>query len=667
MFHSNGTSRPKITSWEDVEYGGEDMIQLNVSNSTVAGLLIFVVHGRQPLTSQCISGMMVVAGRVGIPAPSVVWSSADRSEEELGGHVLIMVKEHGESLHTLWPKMTHNQRKVVCKKLSEIMFKMFHTRTNRICTARACLNIDEMKGNVLFDKLLHPSFEDINLTSYAAPNAIPTSEEYLNALSHRIDNIFAARPGCKHLGYPGKPTLTPQDIFETRETWKRMEKLIPYHSGGWYLPNTFSPEATTHALEILQSDKTALFHELNMHNIIIDLRGKGSKDEDMKLCIATGWDRAYFAPLWSCARMPEWISSTTPGIKLAFDGVSVRSKAQLSVTSPSDDERGKLWRGVYHHMKKNSPEWVIAFVFGEEERFFEGCLRSHWMFRDAVEVGLRLLEEKWKGVRPRVPFPIELPQLQTTTTRAHSNVAEKTKVGEEQGAGSGSSVSTEAVTKSLQSTGKEKETRKGKGKEKATESEVVESVETLLEEALSTPLTTTFSFNHQTSSRSPHSPLPQTLTTNSLSLTSPTRHPTPHSVNPRSSSLPTTSTPPVSLPPSSIPDPSLAITTTEESSIDSDTLSSSSSESEYIESDDTISDSSHSYTVPIPEIPADTIIIKPESLSKPNPTIVEMVRGLKALKNKIGVFTSGVGRKSSIGSLTEGFMGVTGSLTMGRR
>jgi hypothetical protein len=61
-------------------------------------------------------------------------------------------------------------------------------------------------------------------------------------------------------------------------------------------------------------------------------------------------------------------------------------------------------------MLPTSNQWIIGYVFGFPERWFEGCLSSHWMFRDAIEVGLGKLKKYWERRRPDIPFPLEVGQ-----------------------------------------------------------------------------------------------------------------------------------------------------------------------------------------------------------------------------------------------------------------
>jgi len=75
-------------------------------------------------------------------------------------------------------------------------------------------------------------------------------------------------------------------------------------------------------------------------------------------------------------------------------------------------------------------QWIIGYVFGVPERWFEGCLGSHWMYRDAIEVALGRLKRYWEGWRPDIPFPLEVGQA-FLGSRGNDNAAND--AGEEAG------------------------------------------------------------------------------------------------------------------------------------------------------------------------------------------------------------------------------------------
>lgn len=120
-------------------------------------------------------------------------------------------------------------------------------------------------------------------------------------------------------------------------------------------------------------------------------------DPDPEIILTlTGWEHAYRAPLWSCARLPHFLSP--------------RPIPQEPITW----ERQAYLRNVIFFLMNDSRmlptswEWVVGYIFGVPERWFEGCLGSHWMFRDAIEFGLERLKSYWEGWRPDIPFPLEV-------------------------------------------------------------------------------------------------------------------------------------------------------------------------------------------------------------------------------------------------------------------
>jgi len=71
-----------------------------------------------------------------------------------------------------------------------------------------------------------------------------------------MDRIFtnpAATQAARDTVHPSNPPLTDTDIYRIRETWRRLGSLIPYHTGGFYIPGTLSSEARHLAYNVLQS------------------------------------------------------------------------------------------------------------------------------------------------------------------------------------------------------------------------------------------------------------------------------------------------------------------------------------------------------------------------------------------------------------------------------
>lgn len=120
-------------------------------------------------------------------------------------------------------------------------------------------------------------------------------------------------------------------------------------------------------------------------------------DPDPEIILTlTGWEHSYRAPLWSCARMPLFLSP------------------RPTTSEPVTWERQAYLRNLMFflmndkRMLPTSWEWIVAYVYGVPERWFEGLMSSHWIFRDAVEEGLVKLKVYWEAWRPDIPFPLEV-------------------------------------------------------------------------------------------------------------------------------------------------------------------------------------------------------------------------------------------------------------------
>jgi len=110
----------------------------------------------------------------------------------------------------------------------------------------------------------------------------------------------------------------------------------------------------------------------------------------------TGWEHAFRAPLWSCARLPLFLTPRP----IPHEPITWERQAYLRnlIFFLMNDRR----------MLPTSWQWIIGYVFGVPERWFEGCLGSHWMYRDAIEVALGKMKRYWEGWRPDIPFPLEV-------------------------------------------------------------------------------------------------------------------------------------------------------------------------------------------------------------------------------------------------------------------
>ncbi|KAI0921596.1 hypothetical protein AcW1_004477 [Taiwanofungus camphoratus] len=397
-------TQPVVTSIADVVWAGEKMIEISFEPSSVRNgprsLLAYFPRGRPRLTTQAYVGMATMAHRAGVRVARPIIFNEDPSNP-IGAEVILLEKPPGESLDILWPSLSNKQQKAVCRKLTEDLLKLFNCRSRTIHTHRICTNLDREEDSRLYisddSLLIHPSFDHGPLVVANPPEAMHTVEDYLTALVQRVYRVLDNPKSVSYTIDPfmidlGKQALDSRDTELIRDTWKRLEQLIPYHVGGFYIPTQLLARARAEAMSVLRDPSQGIYHhDLQMHRIIVDFDGK-----EPEISI-TGWDHAYFAPLWSCARMPPWVM---PG-------------PSTDAPEPVDEEqKAKMRRLIFCTMKNDlresqSGKWIDALVFGEMERIFEACLSDHWMDRDVVEeYGLMRIKDYWDAWRPRVPFPV---------------------------------------------------------------------------------------------------------------------------------------------------------------------------------------------------------------------------------------------------------------------
>jgi hypothetical protein len=333
----------------------------------------------------------------------------------------------------------------VCVRLVELLLKLFNYRGSRICTNLEGTGVNNRGASALpaqqqadpqpiygYPSVLQSRpFTEGPLSSMDPQEALTSTTDYLVALSHRMDRIFtdpAANLAARHSSPPGTPPLTDADISRIRDTWHRLGTLIPYHTGGFYIPGTLSTEARRVAYSVLQSKEFGIYHsDMQMSRFIVQIITKdasgsterkegnpgpstsanantnanmnanmnGVQEIDVILTL-TGWEHAFRAPLWSCARLPLFLTPRP----IPHEVFSWERQANLRdlIFFLMNDRR----------MLPASWEWIVGYVFGVPERWFEGCLGSHWMYRDVVEAGLVRLRKYWEGWRPDIPFPVEV-------------------------------------------------------------------------------------------------------------------------------------------------------------------------------------------------------------------------------------------------------------------
>ncbi|KAL6305835.1 hypothetical protein BKA93DRAFT_198784 [Sparassis latifolia] len=343
----------------------------------------------------CAADMSETAQGIGVPHPRVVNLLEMASNSlGLGTEMIILEMINGQSLDVLWPTLSDEQHEAICEEIVKVLVKMFNFRSEYIHSRRTPFRFEYPPYNVHYPDplLLTPAFDQGPLLWMAPQRYKDTVLEYFYALAQRVDLIFS-RPSAgdddEGTGWPGKPDPTLDERRLIRETWARLKALIPYHTGGFYVPASLSPEAHEHLMTILQSKTFGLCHsDLSMSRIVVDMSGSRPK------IYITGWEHVYFAPLWSCARIPTWMQP------------KARQRTPLPITVKQQE---KMSRMLYRLMKAASRDWVFAYAYGEMERYFEQCLNAHWMCRDGLEMALRHIKARWEKARPDIPFPVTLP------------------------------------------------------------------------------------------------------------------------------------------------------------------------------------------------------------------------------------------------------------------
>jgi len=343
----------------------------------------------------------------------------------------------------VWPTLTPTQEFKVCVRLTELLLALFNYRGSLICTDLQGTSVNTRPAprhqrsplppptSTQTPVLLSRPFDEGPLATMPPQRAMTSTTDYLHALANRINRVFndTSTPGAgagaapspsnlaaRDTGRPENPPLTDLDVSRIKETWKRLSFLIPYHTGGFYIPGTLSPSARHTAYTVLQSQDFGILHsDMQMSRFIVQFTAAPappptpvasapdtastapgptpSRERDVTLTL-TGWEHAHRAPLWSCARMPPWLyPRIIPNEVITWER---QRYMRMLIMFLMNDER----------MLPTSWEWVVAYVYGTTERWFEGCLSSHWMFRDSLEVLLARLKTFWEAQRPDIPFPL---------------------------------------------------------------------------------------------------------------------------------------------------------------------------------------------------------------------------------------------------------------------
>jgi hypothetical protein len=295
-------------------------------------------------------------------------------------------------------------------KLAEVLLDLFYARGSHIGTDLQGTYIDtrcdkpedldvtsgrtapDIPGSVLMPRAM----QDGPLVDLKPPPAALTIEDYLKSLASRIERVFDTDQRSNAKGrdasWPRSSPLKNQDIAKAKHTWDRLKRLIPYHTGGFYVAARHREEAKA----ILQKPLFGVYHgDMKMSRFIIDMSPNSASG--VSLTLATGWEHAYRAPPWSCARLPLWLDPVP-----------------FTLGQPISLERRRELRN-YIHTHLNNPglqqlahDWIICWVFGIPERSFEGFLSAHWGIQPTVEVCISRLKSYWEAVRPDVQFPLSV-------------------------------------------------------------------------------------------------------------------------------------------------------------------------------------------------------------------------------------------------------------------
>lgn len=299
---------------------------------------------------------------------------------------------------------------MVLVKIAETLCNMFNFRGSLICTDLLGTEVDTRppvhgESRLMTQKpiLLLPPLDQGPLLTLPPQAAVETTAEYLDAVIYRIERLFGddGEPTPENIAarvskWTGTPNLTYLDIERVRATWKRLATLVPYHTGGFFIPKTLPRKAREVAYSILQSQQHGIRHsKMEMKRFIVNF---SAVEEGSVLVTLTGWEHAYRAPLWSCARLPPWFTPSLNGLGGPIPNEQKEYFRDLFVGRIMTDDR----------MLPFSWQWFVAFIYGEAERWFEDCISLHWFMRDHVEFLLPYLRRHWELHRPDVEFPLEV-------------------------------------------------------------------------------------------------------------------------------------------------------------------------------------------------------------------------------------------------------------------
>ena len=339
---------------------------------------------------------------------------------------LLIFQLPGECLDDIWMDLEPRQIMTVCARLGELLVKLFNCRSTLLCSETDVPDspprTPAASAHYRRPVLLGPPFDEGPLLHMEPQDGLTSTHDYLHALAERPERLFGGFsevPGARNPGWPASAPLGDAEVAAVRDTWKRLGYLISYHSGGFYIPGSLSPEARFTAYSVLQSKEFGVRHwDMQMTRFVVRWARPGDVQSDATLAL-TGWEYAARAPLWSCARMPSWLyPHLHPFERITWEGQrNVRQFIFHSIFHGDFVPQARAW------------EWIVAHVYGATERWFEGLVGAHWGFRDAAEVLLVRLREHWLHERPDVPFPLDKDEAQLCDAPA-TPVAPDTPPGE---------------------------------------------------------------------------------------------------------------------------------------------------------------------------------------------------------------------------------------------
>ncbi|KAH9983072.1 hypothetical protein BJV74DRAFT_887125 [Russula compacta] len=406
--HDRKPPYPVVTGCEDICHVGEQMILITFDPRSVPlgphSMLAHFPRGRPTYTTKALVGMTQVArDHAQIIAPKI-YGYYDNVPNPINAEVVLLELLPGKCLDDIWMDLEPRQIMTVCARLGELLVKLFNCRSPLLCSETDVPDSPPRtpgaSAHYRRPILLGPPFDDGPLARMEPQEGLSSTHDYLIALAERPERIFNEStevPGTRDTGWPGSGQLSDADVGAVRATWRRLGHLIPYHSGGFYIPGTLSPEARFTAYSVLQSKEFGVHHwDMQMARFIVRWVRPGDVHSDATLAL-TGWEYAARAPLWSCARMPSWLHPHLhPFERITWEG-------QRNV-------RQFIFHSIFHGdfvPQAHAWEWVVAHVYGATERWFEGLVGAHWGFRDATEVLLLRLRDHWMRERPDVPFPLD--------------------------------------------------------------------------------------------------------------------------------------------------------------------------------------------------------------------------------------------------------------------